>query len=194
MTIGLVWIEDSCLASVSFALDGSCSVTKRLWCIIWGMVLFLDYHIYPKYSDMIYLLTIFLQNFKTPFDCLVIRVILELSNREKFCNNFRISGRSFDPNFGFPYTFYTFSLLPQLKIERSASLGRLFLLNFPLGWPLVMYVTSGTWMKNYVDPDQMLHSAVSGVHMLRPILWIFWVNLLVFFLLILVCTASICYI
>ena len=46
-------------------------------------------------------------------------VILELLVREKFCNNFRISGRSFGPNFGFPYIFYTFSLLPQLKIGRS---------------------------------------------------------------------------
>ena len=39
--------------------------------------------------------------------------------RGRFCNNFRISGRSFGQNFGFPYTFYTFSLLPQLKIGRS---------------------------------------------------------------------------
>ena len=46
-------------------------------------------------------------------------VILELSDREKFCDNFRISGRNFGPNFEFPYTFYTFSLLPQLKIGRS---------------------------------------------------------------------------
>ena len=46
-------------------------------------------------------------------------VILDLSEREKFCDNFRISGRSFGQNFGFPYTFYTFSLLPQLKIGRS---------------------------------------------------------------------------
>ena len=46
-------------------------------------------------------------------------VILVLSEREKFCDNFRISGRSFGPNFGFPYTVYTFSLLPQLKIRRS---------------------------------------------------------------------------
>ena len=46
-------------------------------------------------------------------------VILELSEREKFCDIFRISGRGFGPNFEFPYTFYTFSLLPQLKIGRS---------------------------------------------------------------------------
>ena len=46
-------------------------------------------------------------------------VILELSDREKFCDNFRISGRSFGQNFGFPYTFYTFSLLSQLKIGKS---------------------------------------------------------------------------
>ena len=54
-------------------------------------------------------------------------VILELSEREKFCDNIRISGRSFGPNFGFPYTFYIFSPLPQLNI------GRLFLPNRPLG-------------------------------------------------------------
>ena len=49
-------------------------------------------------------------------------VIIEVSEREKFCDNFRISERrSFGQNFGFPYTFYTFSLLPQLKIERSQS-------------------------------------------------------------------------
>ena len=46
-------------------------------------------------------------------------VILELSDREKFGDNFRISGRSFGPNFGFPYTYFTFSLLPQLKIGRN---------------------------------------------------------------------------
>ena len=46
-------------------------------------------------------------------------VILELSEREKFCDNFRISGRSFGPNFGFPYMIYTFSLLPQLQVGRS---------------------------------------------------------------------------
>ena len=45
-------------------------------------------------------------------------VLLELSEREKFCDNFRISKRSFGPNFGFPYLFYTFSFLPQLKIGR----------------------------------------------------------------------------
>ena len=54
-------------------------------------------------------------------------VILELSEREKFCENFRISGRSFSQKFGFPYTFYTFSLLPQLKIGRSQpALGDFF--------------------------------------------------------------------
>ena len=44
---------------------------------------------------------------------------LELSEREKFCDNFRILGRSFGPNLGFLYIFYTFSLLPQLNIGRS---------------------------------------------------------------------------
>ena len=46
-------------------------------------------------------------------------VSLELSDREKFCDIFWTLGRSFGPNFGFPYLFYTFSLLPQLKIGRS---------------------------------------------------------------------------
>ena len=41
---------------------------------------------------------------------------LELSDREKFCDIFRILGRSFGLNFGYPYMFYTFSLLPQLKM------------------------------------------------------------------------------
>ena len=66
-------------------------------------------------------------------------VILDLSEREKFCDNFRISGRSFGPNFGFPYTFCTFSLLSQVNLGRSVSLGRLFLPNHPLGWPLLVY-------------------------------------------------------
>ena len=46
-------------------------------------------------------------------------VSLELSDREKFFDIFRTLGRRFGPNFGFPYMFYTFSLLPQLKIGRS---------------------------------------------------------------------------
>ena len=41
-----------------------------------------------------------------------------LSDREKFCNIFRIQ-RSFISNFGFFYMFYTFKLLPHLKIGRS---------------------------------------------------------------------------
>ena len=44
---------------------------------------------------------------------------LELSDRKKFCVIFRILGRSFGPNFVFPYMFYTFKLLPQLIIGRS---------------------------------------------------------------------------
>ena len=43
-------------------------------------------------------------------------VSLELSDREKFGDIFR---EKFGPNFGFPYMFYTFKLLPQLKIGRS---------------------------------------------------------------------------
>ena len=46
-------------------------------------------------------------------------VSLEISDREKFYYIFRISGRSFDPNFGFAYMFCTFKLLSQLKIGRS---------------------------------------------------------------------------
>ena len=46
-------------------------------------------------------------------------VSLELSDREKFCDIFRTLGRSFGPNFGFHYMFYTFSLLTQPKIGRS---------------------------------------------------------------------------
>ena len=55
-----------------------------------------------------------------------IGVILELSEREKFCNNFRISGRSFGPNFGFSYTFYTFAFLLQLKIGKVSQQGDFF--------------------------------------------------------------------
>ena len=44
---------------------------------------------------------------------------LELSDREKFCVIFRILGRSFGPNFEFPYLLYTLKLLPQLIIGRS---------------------------------------------------------------------------
>ena len=44
--------------------------------------------------------------------------ILELSEREKFNDNFRISGRSFSPNFRFLYILCIF-ILPQLKIGRS---------------------------------------------------------------------------
>ena len=46
-------------------------------------------------------------------------VSLEFSDREKFCDIFRTLGRSFGPNFGFPYMFYTFSILPLLKTGRS---------------------------------------------------------------------------
>ena len=44
---------------------------------------------------------------------------------QQFCHNFRFS-----------YMFYTFSL-PQLKTEKWASLGRLFLPNRHLGWALM---------------------------------------------------------
>ena len=60
-----------------------------------------------------------LQVSKKSLQPLTTGVSLELSDREKFCDIFRSLGRSFDPNFGFPYMFYTFSLLPQLKIGRS---------------------------------------------------------------------------
>ena len=44
---------------------------------------------------------------------------LELSDREQFSVIFRILGRSFGPNFGFPFMFYTLKLLTQLIIGRS---------------------------------------------------------------------------
>ena len=46
-------------------------------------------------------------------------VSLELLDREKFCDIFRISGRTFGPNFWFAYKFYPFRLLPEHKIGRS---------------------------------------------------------------------------
>ena len=73
-------------------------------------------------------------------------VILELSEREKFCDNFRIWGRSFGPNFGFPYNVYILYIFTSPSAqdrEKSASLGRLFPPNRPLGWPLgtIEYLT-----------------------------------------------------
>ena len=65
---------------------------------------------------MIFKFTIFPSNLKKHKYC---QVSLELSDREKFYDIFRISGRSFGPNFGFPYMFYAFKLLSQLKIGRS---------------------------------------------------------------------------
>ena len=47
-------------------------------------------------------------------------IILELSDREKFCDNFRISGRLGQISvFSYMYVFYTFSFLPLLKVGRS---------------------------------------------------------------------------
>ena len=64
-------------------------------------------------------------------------ISLELSDREKFCDIFRISGRSFGPNFGFPYMFYTFWNSPSAqKRVTSASVVTLCLPNRPLGWAL----------------------------------------------------------
>ena len=40
-------------------------------------------------------------------------------------------------NFRFAYIFYTFSLLPQLKIGRFVHLGRLFLPSHPVGYSLM---------------------------------------------------------
>ena len=45
--------------------------------------------------------------------------------KEKFCLSLGIFGRSFCLNFKFAYIFYTFSLLPQLKIGRFVHFGRL---------------------------------------------------------------------
>ena len=62
-------------------------------------------------------------------------VILELSGREKFCNNFR---EKFWFKFWFSlYILYIFTSPSAQDREKSASLGRLFLPNGPLGWPLV---------------------------------------------------------
>ena len=47
------------------------------------------------------------------------RFKLAMKFREKFCHSPGIFGRSFYMNFRFAYTFYTFSLLPQLKIGKS---------------------------------------------------------------------------
>ena len=46
--------------------------------------------------------------------------------------HFQDFGEKFGPNFGFLYMFYTFKLLPQLKIERSeAAKGYFFSLITP---------------------------------------------------------------
>ena len=49
------------------------------------------------------------------------RVILECSEREKFCDHFRISGRHFGPNFGSPYTFYICTSPSAQDREKTAS-------------------------------------------------------------------------
>ena len=71
-----------------------------------------------------------LKEWQCYFCCLqannVTGVSLELSDREKFCNIFRISGRSFGPNLGLPYMCYTYKLLPQLKIGRVSQLRETF--------------------------------------------------------------------
>ena len=53
------------------------------------------------------------ENLVIPY--LVSGLSLELSDREKFCDIFRILGRSFGSNFGFLFMFYTLKLLPQLR-------------------------------------------------------------------------------
>ena len=62
-------------------------------------------------------------------------IITDFSDREKFCQNFRFSGRSFGQNFGFSYMFFTFSPPSAQHMEKSASLERL-LQNHPLGWSM----------------------------------------------------------
>ena len=54
--------------------------------------------------------------------------------REKFCLFPRIFGRSFSLTFRFAYIFYTFSLLPQLKIGRSL----FFWGDCPVGYSLLL--------------------------------------------------------
>ena len=46
--------------------------------------------------------------------------------REKFLLSRRKFERSLDPNFVFSYIIYTFSLLPQLQIEKFVHLGDYF--------------------------------------------------------------------
>ena len=53
------------------------------------------------------------------WDFMYTGIILAFSEGQKFCDIFRISGSSSCSDFGFPYAFFTFSLLPQLKIGRS---------------------------------------------------------------------------
>ena len=61
-------------------------------------------------------------------------VILELSEREKFCENFRIFSEKFWSKFWTSlYILYTFPSPSAQSKEKSASLGRLFLPNRPLG-------------------------------------------------------------
>ena len=66
-------------------------------------------------------------------------VSLELSDREKVCDIFRISGRSFGPTSGFPYMFYTFTLLPKLSLGISRAVYKDFFSQIaPLGWFMVL--------------------------------------------------------
>ena len=61
-------------------------------------------------------------------------VILELSEREKFCDNFR---EKYWSKFWISlYILYIFTLPSAQDREKSASWGRLFLPNCPLGWSL----------------------------------------------------------
>ena len=49
-----------------------------------------------------------------------------VSDKVCSCSNIRISGRSFGPNFGFPYTFYTFSPPSAQCREKSSQLRETF--------------------------------------------------------------------
>ena len=86
------------------------------------------YYLMVYYGSRLYIILNFTQYPKTPthrsspFLCdtnvLYAEKWKSAPKREKFSDNFRISGRSFGPNFGFPYTFYAFSLLAQLNIGK----------------------------------------------------------------------------
>ena len=71
---------------------------------------------YGKEANFFFILKLVYYKYFSYTLCTCTGAILKLSETEKFCEDFR---EKFWSNFGFPYTFYTFSFLPQLKIGRS---------------------------------------------------------------------------